>query len=254
MEVHEYAEAFPMATESELAEMAADIRQRGLLCPIITLDGKVLDGRNRLRACEIAGVAPRFHEYAGADPLADVVSWNLKRRHLSTSQKAMLAVALKPMFEEQAKERQRAAGHKGGVVPASLPEAVKGDARDQAAAAVGVSGRIVQDAENVKKHSPELYEEVKAGRMTVNAARREAKQREAESDERKGNEAGKKAPARQRGSFTDWQKLRDLFEIVRDAVNQMNVIRVDSQHRIQARSMCEAMSERFDKLAQKLVE
>jgi hypothetical protein len=53
-----------------------------------------------------------------------------------------LAVALKPMFEEQAKERQRAAGHKGGVIPASLPEAVKGDARDQAAAAVGVSGRL----------------------------------------------------------------------------------------------------------------
>ena len=84
MKTHEYAEAFPMATESELAEMAADIKQRGLLCPIIMLDGKVLDGRNRLRACEIAGVAPRFQEYAGADPLADVVSWNLKRRHLST--------------------------------------------------------------------------------------------------------------------------------------------------------------------------
>jgi ParB-like chromosome segregation protein Spo0J len=241
MEVHEYADAFPLATESELAEMAADIRQRGLLCPIITLDGKVLDGRNRLRACEIAGVAPRFQEYTGTDPLADVVSWNLKRRHLTPSQQAGIGADVANMRQ----------GERTDLEPsANLPKV----SQSEAAKMVGVSERLVRDAVKVKKAAPELHEEVKAGRMTVNAAKREAKQREAESDERKGNEAGKKAPARQRGSFTDWQKLRDLFEIVRDAVNQMNVIRVDSQHRIQARSMCEAMSERFDKLAQKLVE
>lgn len=49
MEPHEYAALFPMATDAELQEMAADIRKHGLVCPIITLDGKVLDGRNRLR-------------------------------------------------------------------------------------------------------------------------------------------------------------------------------------------------------------
>jgi hypothetical protein len=187
MKTHEYAEAFPMATESELAEMAADIKQRGLLCPIIMLDGKVLDGRNRLRACEIAGVAPRFQEYAGADPLADVVSWNLKRRHLSTSQKATLAVALKPMFEEQARERM--ATSTGGDKPqlrANLPYPAKGKAIDQAAAAVGVSGRIVQDAEHVKKHSPEAFEEVKAGRMTVNAARQKIRETE-QAEEKTAN-------------------------------------------------------------------
>lgn len=186
MKTHEYAEAFPMATESELAEMAADIKQRGLLCPIIMLDGKVLDGRNRLRACEIAGVAPRFQEYAGADPLADVVSWNLKRRHLSTSQKATLAVALKPMFEEQARERQSKAGGDHKALMANLPQADKGTARDQAAAAVGVSGRIVQDAEHVKKHSPEAFEEVKAGRMTVNAARQKIRETE-QAEEKTAN-------------------------------------------------------------------
>ena len=88
MVAHEYAALFPMATEAELQDMAADIKERGLLCPVVTLDDKVLDGRNRVRACEIAGVPPRFQEYAGADPLADVVSWNLKRRHLTTSQQA----------------------------------------------------------------------------------------------------------------------------------------------------------------------
>jgi hypothetical protein len=73
---------------------------------------------------------------AGADPLADVVSWNLKRRHLSTSQKATLAVALKPMFEEQARDRQSKAGGDHKTLMANLPQADKGTARDQAAAAV----------------------------------------------------------------------------------------------------------------------
>jgi hypothetical protein len=179
-----------MATESELAEMAADIKQRGLLCPIITLDGKVLDGRNRLRACEIAGVAPRFQEYAGADPLADVVSWNLKRRHLSTSQKSTLAVALKPMFEEQARKRildgqERGRQAQKGTV-ANLPQTDHAKSRDQAAAAVGVSGRIVQDAEHVKNHAPELFEEVRAGRMTVNAARQKIRETE-QAEEKTAN-------------------------------------------------------------------
>lgn len=81
-----------------------------------------------------------------------------------------------------------------------------------------------------------------------------AKDVETVVEQRKEKAASKDAPARQRGSFTDWQKLRELFEIVQDAVRQMGDLKVDSQHRIQARSMCEAMSERFNKLAQKLVE
>ena len=113
---------------------------------------------------------PILGEGAGTDPLADVVSWNLKRRHLSTSQKATLAVALKPMFEARARERMLA-----GKKPDPTANLRDGDrhsreASHQAAAAVGVSGRIVQDAEHVKRHAPEVFEEVKAGRMTVHAA------------------------------------------------------------------------------------
>lgn len=198
MDIHEYALLFPAATDDELAEMAADIKQRGLLCPIITLDGKVLDGRNRLRACEMAGVAPRFQTYTGDDPLGDVVSWNLKRRQLSTSQKAALGATLKPAFEEQAKERMiQAEGKPRGEksTKANLPQQT-GQARDQAAAAVGVSGRIVQDAELVQKNAPELFEEVKAGRMTVNAAKQEVKRREGQKRE-EINDKPDREPAKQ---------------------------------------------------------
>lgn len=42
------------------------------------LDGDVLDGRNRYRACAEAGIAPRFEEFVGADPLAFVLSMNVR--------------------------------------------------------------------------------------------------------------------------------------------------------------------------------
>ena len=59
--------------------------------PIILADGQILDGRNRHRACELAGVEPEFVESDGADPLALVVSLNVKRRHMTASQRAISA-------------------------------------------------------------------------------------------------------------------------------------------------------------------
>ena len=42
---------FPRLADDELRALADDIRQNGLLNPIVTLDGAILDGRNRLAAC-----------------------------------------------------------------------------------------------------------------------------------------------------------------------------------------------------------
>ncbi len=79
---HPAAELFPFMSDEELGELAADIRAHGLLEPIVLLDGLVLDGRNRLRACEAAGVEPRFVDWDGTgDPAVWVISKNLKRRH-----------------------------------------------------------------------------------------------------------------------------------------------------------------------------
>jgi ParB-like chromosome segregation protein Spo0J len=53
--VHPVAALFPMLADDELDELVADIKARGLLQPIVLdAEGRVLDGRNRLAACEIA--------------------------------------------------------------------------------------------------------------------------------------------------------------------------------------------------------
>ena len=72
----------------EFEAFCRDVELTGLLEPIVTHKQMVLDGRNRLRACEATGTAPRFVDWGGrgGTPVAFVLSENLKRRHLTASQ------------------------------------------------------------------------------------------------------------------------------------------------------------------------
>jgi ParB-like chromosome segregation protein Spo0J len=60
LEFHPLADIFPLVEGQEFAELAADIAEHGLHEPIVLYEEKVLDGRNRIRACEAAGVGPTF--------------------------------------------------------------------------------------------------------------------------------------------------------------------------------------------------
>lgn len=91
IEAHPYADRFPMLPEDELQRLAADIAENGLQNPIIVdADGLILDGRNRFRACQIAGIeTPTTVVYEGDDPAGFVLSQNVARRHMTTGQQAM---------------------------------------------------------------------------------------------------------------------------------------------------------------------
>jgi ParB-like chromosome segregation protein Spo0J len=56
---HPLAELFPLLEGEAFADLVEDIRANGLL-PTVLYEDKILDGRNRYRACQQAGVAPRF--------------------------------------------------------------------------------------------------------------------------------------------------------------------------------------------------
>jgi hypothetical protein len=84
--VHPGAALFPMLADDELEELAADIKERGLLQPIVLdAEGRVLDGRNRLAACEKAGIKPAFVTYADGDSDGYALAVNISRRHLKAS-------------------------------------------------------------------------------------------------------------------------------------------------------------------------
>lgn len=91
--IHPVAALFPMLPDDELEELSADIKANGLIHPVVLDDdGYLIDGRNRLAACKIAGVAPKFTRLNGHDPVAYILSSNINRRHMTKGQMAMVAV------------------------------------------------------------------------------------------------------------------------------------------------------------------
>jgi ParB-like chromosome segregation protein Spo0J len=167
VEFHEAAEIFPLLQDGDLDALADDIEKNGLQIPVEILDGKIIDGRNRYRACLMRGVEPDVVEVEADDPVAYVLSMNLHRRHLDTSQKSMVAAKARGWYDQQAKERQK---RKPKSVPENLPEQ-KADARDDAGKAVGVSGKTVDHATTVlERGSKPLQQAVDAGKIPVSSA------------------------------------------------------------------------------------
>lgn len=94
LEIHPIANLFPEMSESQFDELKQDIAQNGLQIPILVHAGKVVDGRHRLRACSALGIIPKFAELEAANDKSveqSVISINLHRRHLTESQKAIIA-------------------------------------------------------------------------------------------------------------------------------------------------------------------
>jgi hypothetical protein len=155
MEFHPLADLFPMLPAEEQRALTADIRDNGLHTQIVTFEDKILDGRNRYRACQVAGVKPVFKEYKGGDPLGYVVSLNLARRHLDESQRAMIAAKIATL-----KDGQRQVGQLAEVPTQS-----------KAAAMLNVGERSVRRARAVlKSGDPDMIASVEHGELAVSAA------------------------------------------------------------------------------------
>jgi hypothetical protein len=125
-QVHPVAQLFPMLDRGELAELAESIRQNGLLTPIrIDPNGVLLDGRNRLRACEMAGVEPRFEVYNGDDPVEFILAANIDRRHLTAGQCALIIALVYPDPEQCGRGRPSQLSKLEGYSASRLSEARK---------------------------------------------------------------------------------------------------------------------------------
>lgn len=172
---HPLADLFPMLSLDDADALRVDIAANGLRERIVILDGQILDGRNRYRAAVGAGVIfgdlpddasdlwvshfRRFNPAQDGDPLAWVLSKNLHRRHLSESQRAMVAAKIEGY-------RHGGARQDFAEQDANLPLDRKG-----AAEALHVSERSVSSAARVRDHgAPELVERVESGEVAVSAA------------------------------------------------------------------------------------
>jgi N6-adenosine-specific RNA methylase IME4/ParB-like chromosome segregation protein Spo0J len=198
MQFHEIANLFPMMNGKEFEDLKTDISKNGLIEPIWTYQGKIVDGRNRYNACKSIGVEPKIREWAGNGSLISfVIGLNLHRRHLDSSQKAVIAEEALPFYEQEAKARQK---EHGGTAPGKPAESLSqkidqviiekekhtGKATEQAARDFGTNRQYIADVKAIKQKAPEKIEQVKRGEKTITQVKREIKE-EAREQRREEN-------------------------------------------------------------------
>lgn len=185
-EVHPACALLPMMSTASLREMAEDIKANGQQQPVILFEGRLLDGRNRLKACELAGVEPVIEDWTGEDPVRWVLSLNFHRRHLTDSQKSIVGARAEQLLAERAAEAQAPSvpepepeAEVEEVVEAPAPEPsreMKRQAREAAAALVNVSTNAIARGRKLIDHAvPELVGAVARGSVTLTQASRIAK-------------------------------------------------------------------------------
>jgi N6-adenosine-specific RNA methylase IME4 len=204
---HKFAELFPALDKTDLKELADDIKAHGLEEPIVLYQGFILDGRNRYRAAQMAELdldpADRslFDAFTGTDDgaLQYVISKNLKRRHLTTSQRAMIAADIASLQQGGDRRSDQAAN-----LPVEKTQA-------GAAKSLGVSERAVRTAKKVKdKGTAALKKAVRSGDMAVDTAADMAELPKPQQDAiLKKARTGKKGTENvSRGARTEMKKLK----------------------------------------------
>src|SRR5262245_24478042 len=152
LKFHPLADIFPLMEGAEFDALVTDIKANGLIEPIVMLDGMDLGGRKRFMACEASGVEPTFVPFLSENPLAFVISTNLRRRHLNESQRAMVAAKLATL---KLGDNQHSAG---------LPIG-------RSSELLNVGERSVARAREVQERgAPELVHAVEQGAVSVSAA------------------------------------------------------------------------------------
>ncbi len=153
---HPISAVFPAMTEEEFTDLVKDMKAHRQRLPITVYDDQVLDGWHRYRACVELGITPQLEEFTGTDPVAYVLSLNLKRRHLTQSQRAMIAAELRNVGHGRPAKKK--------VQPCTF-------SATQAAKALQVSRRQVMHATAIRRRgTSHLVAAVKRGDVSIRKA------------------------------------------------------------------------------------
>jgi 16S rRNA G966 N2-methylase RsmD len=212
-EFHSIANIFPLMEGQEFDSLCEDISKNGLYEPISIFENKILDGRNRYRACELTGVEPKFTRCEGSkeDALSCVISLNLKRRHLNESQRAVIASKLATAKRGGDRKSQY-------YQKADLPLDIT---REEASNLLNVSERLIGETREVEREAPELLPDIESGTLSVNKAKKKVREKKRNKERTDLAKAGEKVKSSERwniwtADMATWTAPRQYDWIITD--------------------------------------
>jgi hypothetical protein len=175
--IHPLAEKFPALSQKDFDELKESIRKYGLFEPIVANDkGQILDGRHRYKAITELGMVIRHQddpwlrlfeeeEEEGLTEERFIHDANMKRRHLTESQRSAIAAEFANMCQ----------GERTDLEPSDNCPKVS---QERAGELFNVSSKSVGRAKKVKAKDPETFAKVKAGGVSLNAAVKSVEEQE----------------------------------------------------------------------------
>lgn len=169
----EFKSLIPPLTADEYAGLEESILNEGCRDALVVWNGLLVDGHNRYEICTKHNTPYSTVERDFTDR-NEAIEWIIKnqfgRRNLPLYERARLALRLKPIIAERAKENQR--GGQGGVLLSQKSvEAKPVDTQKEIAKAAGVSHDTIAKVERIEKQAPKpVINASRSGAISINTA------------------------------------------------------------------------------------
>ena len=191
----EFESLIPPLTAEEFAQLEENCVKEGIRDALITWNGILIDGHNRFKIAAKHGLHWNERQMEFADR-NEVIRWiilnQFGRRNLSAYDRSVLALKLKPVIAEKAKEKQ---GERTDICQKSDRSSI--DTKKELAKVAGVSHDTIHKVEAIEKSGDKrLIEEVRNGDVSINKGYQIAK----------GIEIKTKSPARAKQERIDKAK------------------------------------------------
>jgi hypothetical protein len=176
LRLHESVGIVPEMSLEEWEELLESIREKGIQVPVHALeDGRVLDGRHRLKAAKELGIKEIdviYHKMNDIEAIEFVRNTATKRRNLTPAQKAAIVLEAEDLCKKiaEAKRLNSLSNLKQGSYIPDGVQGPKGRTNEILGDLAGVSEATIKRVKRVKEESPELFERIKANEIGAKAA------------------------------------------------------------------------------------
>src|ERR1700733_94052 len=179
----EFKNLIPRLSDQEYQLLEESIEKDGCLNPIIVWGNVLVDGYNRHEICEKLDIDYDIKslEFENDDEaMLWIINHQFGRRNLNPFQRCELALKMKDVIAARAKANQCAAG---GVVKQKSAKPI--DTREELAEMASVSADTIAKAwKIIEKASDEDKEELRSGKITINAVYTKLNKRDANPEQK----------------------------------------------------------------------
>lgn len=164
----------PPLSADEYNQLEQNILRDGIREPLVMWGDTLIDGHNRLSIAQKHGIDYKTVSMCFPDDDAAkkwIIINQFGRRNLSLFERARLALELKPIIAEKAKEQQLSTLKQNTVSQNSVERAKPIDTQKELAAIAGVSHDTIAKVERIEADaSDKIKAQVKAGALSINQA------------------------------------------------------------------------------------